>query len=548
MSMQSASRVGALRIDGERTTGQDVRTQNITACIAVANVVRSSLGPVGLDKMMVDDIGDVTISNDGATILKLLEIEHPAARLLVDASAAQDEEIGDGTTSVVLVAAELLKRANELAKNKIHPTNIIAGFRLASKEAVRFIKEMAVSTDTLGRESIVNAAKTSMSSKIIGTETEFFADIVVRAIESVRIDLPGGKSAYPVKAINILKQHGRSARESELVPGFALNCTRASQAMPKAVENAKIALLDFDLQKARMKMGVQILIKDPKKLEEVRKREFDITKERIQKILASGANVILTTRGIDDTSMKYMVEAGVIGVRRVTKDDMRRIAKLTGGRIMTTLADEEGGESFSEEALGEAKCVVEERVGDSECVFIREPKTARAQSIVLRGANSFMLDEMHRSIHDSLCAVRRTLESRRVVPGGGCVEAALSVYLERFSRSLGSREQLAIAEFAEALLVIPKTLAVNAALDATDLVSALCAYHYAAQNKPEKAGYKMYGLDVFAGKIVNNLERGVLEPALSKIKSIQLAAEAATSILRIDDFININAKPDEGRR
>ena len=547
-SGSGTSSKGNLQIEGSRSQGSDVRTQNITACTAVANVVRSSLGPTGLDKMMVDEVGDVTISNDGATILKMLEIEHPAARLLVDASAAQDEEVGDGTTSVVLIAAELLRRANELTKSKIHPTNIIAGYRIACKEAVRFIKKtMGIDTDSLGRDSIIGAARTSMSSKIIGNEADMFAEMVVTAIEAIRVPKENGKFSYPVTAIKVLKQHGRSLRESQLINGFALNNNRAAQGMPRRVTNCKIALLDMDLRKARMRMGVQILISDPNKLEEVRQRELDITKERINKVLEAGANVILTTKGIDDTSLKYLVESKVLGVRRVSKDDMRRLAKLTGGTIVNTLADEEAGESFSPSFLGEAEEVAEERVGDAELIFVRGCKSQRAQAIVLRGANMFMLDEMERSVHDSLCAVRRTLESRKVVPGGGCVEAALSIYLENFATSLGSREQLAIAEFAEALLVIPKTLAVNAALDATDLVAALRACHNASQTRPDKAHLKTFGLDVFAGKVVDNLERGVLEPGLSKIKSLQLATEAATSILRIDDFIKLNPV-DESQR
>lgn len=438
--------------------------------------------------MLVDNIGDVTVTNDGATILKQLEIEHPAAKVLVDLAELQDSEVGDGTTSVVILAAELLKRANELVRQKIHPTTIMSGYRLAVKECVRYIKEhLTKSTESMEREFLIQAAKTSMSSKIIGSQnSDFFASLAVDAVLNVKRDGPDGPR-YPISQINIVKSHGKSSHESQLVKGFALNCTRASHQMPKNVQHAKIALLDFNLQRHRMQLGVQVLVTDPAKLEAIRQREADITKEKIQKIIAAGANVILTTKAIDDLCQKYLVDAGVIGVRRCKKEDLKRIAAATGGMLLPNLADLEGDESFDGSALGHADEVSEERVGDGECIFIRGTKTSKAVSVLLRGANSFLLDEMDRSLHDVLCVVQRVLESRSVVAGGGSVEAALSVYLEHYATSLGTKEQLAIREFAEALLVIPKTLAVNAAQDATELVAKLCAAHYAAQTQVRPA-------------------------------------------------------------
>ena len=281
--------------------------------------------------MLVDDIGDVTITNDGATILKLLEIEHPAAKILVELAELQDQEVGDGTTSVVILAAELLKRANELVRNKIHPTNIIAGLGWRCEKASSTSKvKLARDVETLGKEALLQCAKTSMSSKIIGAEEDFFADLVVDACMSIKTYNDMGDVRYPIKAINILKAHGKSLKESSVLHGYALNLGRAAEGMPKLVKNAKIACIDFNLQKTKMLMGIQVLVNDPKELEKIREQEFEITANRIKMILAAGANVVLCSKGIDDMALKYFVEAGAIACRRVNRDDLRRIAKATG--------------------------------------------------------------------------------------------------------------------------------------------------------------------------------------------------------------------------
>jgi T-complex protein 1 subunit alpha len=535
-------------LGGEHTRGDDVRQANVTAAIAIANIVKSSLGPVGLDKMLLDDVGEITITNDGATILGLLEVEHPAGKILVELAGLQDSEVGDGTTSVVIIAAELLKRASELIKFKIHPTSIISGFRLAMREACKYVQDnLAVDSVALGRECLLNAAKTSMSSKLLAPEAEFFGNICVDAVLNVRSEDPfTGKVKYPIKSVNILKKQGKGVKDSALVNGFGLNCVRASEAMPKIVKNAKIALLDYNLNKYRAPMGVEVVVKDPAELEKIRIREAEITKERISLVINAGANVILTTKGIDDYSMKFLVEAGVMGVRRCLKADLKRIAKASGGRLVESLATLEGGEAYDADCLGYADEIAQERVCDDEMIYIRGTKVRASNTIVLRGPSSYYLDEAHRTITDVLNAVKRVLESGAVVPGGGAVETAVAIYLENFATTLGSREQLAIAEFAEALLVIPKTLAANAAQDAIELSAKLRAIHHTSQVDPEKRNLQNRGLDLVKGKIRDNLTAGVVEPAMSKVKQLQFATEAAVTILRIDDSVKLAPEGQQG--
>lgn len=535
----------SVSISGQRTSGQEVRNGNVMAVQAVANVVRSSLGPNGLDKMLVDDIGDVIISNDGATILKTLEVQHPAAKVLVQLAQLQDKEVGDGTTSVVLLAAELLRRGNELVKSRIHPTIVMAGYRVAMKECLRYIKEdLSVKVDRLGREGLVNAAKTSMSSKLIGPECQLFAEMVVKAVESVKRTNTEGNTIVPVKAINVLKAHGQSIHDSLYVDGYVLGMSRSAQGMPTVVTDAKVACVDFNLNKFKLQMGVSIVVTDPTKLAGIRTNEMEITKERVRKILAAGANVILTSKGIDDLVLKYFVEAKAIAVRRVDRKDLRRVAKLTGAEVLTTLMDIEGEETFKASSLGSCERVYEERLGDNDYLFFTGAKNTTAQAIVLRGANEYMLDEVERSVHDAISAVKRVVESSSVVVGGGACETHLSIALDDFARTLGSKEQLAVAEFAESLLIIPKTLALNAAHDATELLAKMKMYHAASRGATEekKQEFRWCGLDLLNGKVRNNLRAGVLEPAISKVKSLKFATEAAIAILRIDDLIEMAPK------
>ncbi|KAF5399885.1 T-complex protein subunit alpha [Paragonimus heterotremus] len=540
----SSNATSALLLGGERTSGESVRKQNVLAACSIANIVKSSLGPVGLDKMLVDDVGDVTITNDGATILKLLDVEHPAAKILVQLAQLQDDEVGDGTTSVVIIAAALLKGADDLISRYVHPTTIINGYRMACREACKYIQEhLKLDVNKLGKPGLVSVARTAMSSKLISLDADMFAEMVVDAVTAVGVNGPKGM-VYPVKSINVLKAHGRSMSESVLVKGYALNCTVASQQMPRNVKNAKIAFLDFSLQKVKMKLGVQVVVSDPEQLEAIRKRESDITKERIQKILAAGANVILTTGGIDDLCMKYFVEANAMAVRRCKKSDLKNMAKATGGQLIVSMSDMEGEEVFDVQKLGRAAEVSQERVCDDELIILRGPKVHPASSLILRGANDFYVDEMERSLHDAILVVKRVLESKDVVPGAGACEAAVSIFLENFAVTLSSREQLAIAEFARAMLSIPKQLAVNAGLDSTELVARLRSCHNSSQSKKEQSYYKWYGLDLDNQNVADCQTLGIFEPIVSKIKSLKFATEAAITILRIDDLIKLREEKE----
>jgi T-complex protein 1 subunit alpha len=541
-----------LGIMGERETGMDVRQGNVMAVQAISNIVKTSLGPQGLDKMLVDDIGDVTITNDGATILKLLQVDHPASKVLVELAQIQDREVGDGTTTVVILASELLKRGNQLIQNKIHPTTVISGYRFALKKAVQHIKDhLIIKKDNLDKDLLKKVATTSLSSKLIGPESEFFSDIIVNAMLGVKTTGVDGSIKYPVKNVNIEKIHGKSITESRLVDGYSIRAMRGAQGMPLTVKNAKIACLDMTLGKFRLQPGVSVLINNPENLEKVRQREMDITKERCEKLIKAGANVILCTKGIDEFAIKYFVEANCIAVRRVEKSDLKRIANASGAKIIISFADEDGEEKIDSSLLGECEEVSEEAVSDYEFIFFKKCKKTTSQTILLRGANEFMLDEVERSIHDALCAVKRVLESNSLVVGGGCVEVSTSIYLEYAARTLGSREQLAVSEFAEALNVIPKQLAINAAKDATDLLTKLRYVHDKAQSQqttPEEAEkLKHTGLDLLNGKIKNNFNAGVFEPAMSKIKSLKFATEAAITILRIDDLIRIEPEKQQNQ-
>ncbi|KAK8889494.1 Alpha subunit of chaperonin-containing T-complex [Tritrichomonas musculus] len=530
----------SLKIDGDRQTGDNVRVQNVRAAIAVANVVRSSLGPIGLDKMLVDDLGEVTITNDGATILKNLDIQHPAGKVLIQLSELQDREVGDGTTTVVLLAAELLRLGQELIEQKVHANTIIAGYRRAGKLAVAYLKKhLAVANKGLDRDVLINVAKTTMSSKILNAYSDYFAGMIVDACLAVK----GTGDKCPSQRVNVVKSLGKSFPESTLIAGgLAINATKAAEAMPRTVNDVKIAVLDFGLARTRLPMGVQFRLKDATKLNRIQNEEINECKKIVEAIINAGANVIITSKQIDEASLKPMIKAGIMGIRHVSDGEINAVARCTGATVIKQVVDEEGNQKFDPAWLGRAKSVEQVPIGDNEMIVVRDGAAENSASIVLRGPNTFALDEANRTIRDALSAVKRVVESHHVVAGGGCVEAGLSVYLQKAATEVEGKEQVAMLRFADALLVIPKILANNAALDSIEIVAKLRAAHYKAQEVPN-------GPQCFASiDLVNNCIRdgykdGVLEPAMSKVKSIQFATEAAITILRIDDLIKL--KPDK---
>eukprot|EP00866_Antonospora_locustae_P002158 jgi/Antlo1/2158/2426 len=516
-------------VGGESIHGQIVRDKHEQAVCAVASCVNTSFGPLGLDKMCVDNVGEVTITNDGATILKSIDIDDPASRMMVDLAKEQDREVGDGTTSVVLLAAGLVEKGNHVIRKGVHPSILISGYKMAFKESVNFIRgHLQVETSKLSKQTLKGIVETSISSKIIKSEAEHFSKITIDALKAIEND----KTLYDIRTINILKKQGGSMRDSFLVNGIALNCMPASVQMPRKIKSPKIVCLGFSLQKTKMHLGVSVVVDNPDALEEIRQKEISITREKVNKILQTGANLILTSGGIDEACIKQFLNAGAIAVKRVKDEELKVIASSVGTTVLDSLSNLEGKDHVGN--IGHADFISIEQVGDSDIIIIGGTRKKIA-SIVLRGANEQLLDEMERSVHDALCALKRTMESKTIVSGGGSVETALSLHLDHFANTICSKDQIGILKFSEALLAIPKALAVNAGLDSNEIVAKLLSF---MNRNKDIHGYKL-GMDVAKGTIQDNIKLGIIEPAISKLKALRSATEAAIAILRIDEAIKL---------
>jgi len=506
-----------------RTTGKEAQRNNIMAAKAIAETVKTTLGPRGMDKMLVSSLGDVTITNDGATILKELDVQHPAAKMLVEVAKTQDNEVGDGTTTAVVLAGELLAKAENLLDQNIHPTLIIDGYKKAADKAQEIVNKISIPVSIKDDKLLANVALTSMASKGITVAKEHFAQLAVKAVKQV-VEETDGKLKADIDLIKVIKKHGKSLDETELVKGMVIDKEVAHSQMPKQVEEAKIALLNDKLEIEKTEFDAKINIESPEQMKLFLDEEERILKEMVEKISDAGANVVFCEKGIDDVALHFLAKKSILAVKSVSSSDMEKLARATGGRIIASVKE------LTSDALGEAKMVEEIKIGEDKLVYVRECKNPKAVTIVIRGGSEHVVDEAERSLHDALCVVRNAIEDGKIVAGGGAPEAEISRKLRNYATKVGGREQLAIEAFAEAIEAIPATLAENAGLDPIDIMVSLRAEH-------ESNSSPYYGVDVLTGKIKNMLDLNIVEPLRVKQQVIKSATEAASMILKIDDLI-----------
>jgi thermosome len=512
-----------LKEGASRNRGKQAQSSNIQAARTIAEVVRATLGPRGMDKMLVDSLGDLTITNDGHEILKEIDVEHPAAKMMVEVAETQDDEVGDGTTTAVVFAGDLLKQAQELLDKNIHATTIVAGFRKAAEEAARILNEVAIDVNLDDRETIKKIAITSMRSKVIGLEGDHFANIAIDAVTQV-METKDGEPTADKDDIQVMKKTGKSLLDTELIQGIIIDKEVVHSDMPKNIENAKIALLDCPLEIEKTEMDAEIRIRDPTQMKAFLDEESRMLEEMVEKIVNTGANVLLCQRGIDDLAQYFLTRGGVLSVRRIKASDMEKLAKATGGRTVSNLDD------LTKDDLGAAKLVEERKIGEDKMVFVEECKNPKAVSILIRAGLERLIDETERALNDAICVVIDVVKNNKMVAGGGAIEGELSKRIRNYADKVGGREALAIEAFAESLEIIPTTLAENAGLDVIDIIVSLRAAH-------EKKNGLWQGVNVYAGKVGNMLKEDVLEPLAVKQQAIKSAVEAASMILRIDDII-----------
>ncbi len=507
-----------------RTTGRDAQRMNITAGRVVAESVRTTLGPKGMDKMLVDNLGDVVITNDGATILGEMDIQHPAAKMLVEVSKAQEDEVGDGTTTAVVIAGELLKRAEDLLDQEIHPTVIVRGYKLGNEKAQEVLSKIGENVSSDDRKTLEKIAITAMTGKSAERAREPLARLAVDAVLRVA-DKVDGKLKIDKDNVKVEKKQGGSTDDSELILGVIIDKERVHSGMAEQVKNAKIALLDAAIEIKETETDAEIQITDPKKLKDFLDQEEKMLKDMVEKVKKSGANVLFCQKGIDDVAQHYLAKAGVFAVRRVKKSDMEKLARATNARIVSSLED------LSEKDLGHAGNVEERKIAGEKMVFVTDCKNPKAVSILIRGGTEHVVDEVNRALDDAIGGVAAALEVGKIVAGGGAVEMEVAKYIRDYAQQVGGREQLALSAFADAIESIPRALAENAGLDPIDILVNLRSAH-------EKSGNKWVGIDVFDGKTKNMYEFGVIEPLKIKTQAIKSASEAAEMILRIDDVIS----------
>ncbi len=507
-----------------RSTGKEAQRNNITAAKIVAETVRTTLGPRGMDKMLVSTIGDVTITNDGATIMKELDVQHPAAKMLVEVAKTQDNEVGDGTTTAVLLSGELLSESEKLLDQNVHPTVIVDGFKKAAEKAIEILDKISISIQEKDDETLRQIATTAMYSKGIAAARDLFAEIAVKAVRQVAEKNESGLKA-DIDLIKVLKKNGKSLSETELVRGLVVDKDFAHAQMPKRIENAKIALVNAKLEIEKTEFDAKININNPDQMHLFLEEEEKMLKEMVEDVAKSGANVLFSEKGIDDLALHYLSKRGISAVKNVSSGDMEKLSKATGGKIVASVKD------LSSDTLGAAKIVEEAKIGDDKLVYVREAKNPKAVTIVIRGGTEHVVDEAERSLHDALSVVRNAMEDGKIVAGGGAPEAEVAKRLREYAVKVGGREQLAIEGFANALEAVPTTLAENAGLDPIDVLVELRSKHEQSGTNP------WWGIDVYSGKVKDMRKLNVIEPLRVKQQVIKSASEAASMILRIDDVI-----------
>ena len=539
LTTQAGQPVLILKEGTARRRGREAQRNNIMAARIISEVLRTTLGPRGMDKMLIDTLGDITITNDGAAILDEVEVEHPAAKMIVEVAKTQDDMVGDGTTTAVVLAGELLRRAEELLDQNIHPTVIVSGYRKASQMAVQTLDKLGTTVDINDRQTLKKVALTSMASKAVGAAKDHFAEIAIDAVKQIA-EQRGDKWVADIDQIQIIKKEGKSLFDTELVKGIIVDKEVIHSEMPKRVENAKIALLDIALEVEKTEFSAEIRIRDPTQMKAFLDQENRMLREMVDKIKASGADVVFCQKGIDDMAQHFLAKEGILAARRVKQSDMEKLSRATAGKIISNLDD------LKAQDLGKAGLVEERKVGEDKMVFVENCKHPRSVAILIRAGLERMVDEAERAMNDALSVVSDVIEYNKIVAGGGAIESEIARKLRTYATEVGGREQLAIEAFAESLEIIPKTLAENAGLEPIDILVGLRSAH-------EKARGEAKGVNVFTGKIVDMYGEGVIEPLRVKEQAVKSAAEAASMILRIDDVIAATkpkatgpGKPGEG--
>ncbi len=521
----------------QRTAGRDALRVNMMAARAVAEMIKTTYGPKGMDKMLVDTLGDVTITNDGATILDKAEIQHPAAKMLVHVAKSQDAEVGDGTKRAVIFAGELLKQAEELLNKNIHPTVIISGYRKAMEEALKILYQIAIPIDINDEEILKKVARTSLTSKAVHDAREYFAEIAVKAVKQIA-EQRGDKIYVDIDNIQLIKKYGGSLMDTQLVYGIVLDKEVVHPGMPRRVEKARIALLDAPLEIEKPEIDAEIRISDPTQMKAFLQQEEEILMKYVEKLVEVGANVVITQKGIDEVAQHFLAKKGILAVRRVKRSDLEKLERATGGRIVSNIED------LKPEDLGYAELVEERKIGEDKMVFIEGCKNPRSVSIVIRGGLERLVDEAERSLRDALSAVADALRDGKVIAGGGAVEIEIAKHLRRYAVKVGGKEQLAIEAFAKALEGLTITMIENAGLDTIDMIMKLRAAH-------EKEDGKWISVDLNTGELVDMFKLGIIEPVSILATAIKSGTEAATIILRIDDIISaskLEKKEEAGKK